>query len=126
MVDSATRLNHADQGLALFDADGVNRVKIAKGLVARPMPDRPTKVGGSRPGIRRDYRVSYDSPPEGNGFERPVPRAMQERLEAIIACFGCDPPSPDHLRAAVGGHYRRRAKANLGWVAEGICDLDRW
>jgi hypothetical protein len=35
------------------------------------------------------------SPPlEGNGFELPVPRAMQERLKGIIAGFGCNPPSP--------------------------------
>jgi hypothetical protein len=38
------------------------------------------------------------TPLEGTGCELPVPRAMQERLEAIIAGFGCKPPSPDYLR----------------------------
>ena len=35
------------------------------------------------------YRSSLDSPLEGDGFELPVPRAMQARLEAKIAGFGC-------------------------------------
>jgi hypothetical protein len=43
-------------------------------------------------------REFADSSVEGNGFELPVPRAMQERLKAIIAGFGCNPPSPDYLR----------------------------
>ena len=43
-------------------------------------------------------RFVDDSPLEGGGFELPVPRAMQERLKAIIAGFGCNPPSPDYLR----------------------------
>jgi hypothetical protein len=30
-----------------------------------------------------------DSPVEGNGFELPVPRAMQARLKAKIAGFAC-------------------------------------
>src|ERR1700746_3358235 len=41
--------------------------------------------------------ASLRSPLEGNGFELPVPRAMQERLKAIIAGFGCKPPSLDYL-----------------------------
>src|SRR6516165_10942916 len=47
-----------------------------------------------------------DSLLEGDGFELPVPRAMQARLEAKITGFGC-------IRrrlsaAAVGGHQLRR------------------
>ena len=47
-----------------------------------------------------------DSLLEGDGFELPVPRAMQARLEAKITGFGC-------IRrrlsaAAVGGHELRR------------------
>src|SRR6516164_10408964 len=34
-----------------------------------------------------------DSLLEGDGFELPVPRAMQARLEAKIAGFGCMSPS---------------------------------
>ena len=34
-------------------------------------------------------RFATDSPLEGDGFELPVPRAMQARLEAKIAGFGC-------------------------------------
>ena len=52
-----------------------------------------------------------DSALEGNGFEPPVPRAMQERLKAIIAGFGCNPPSPDYLRLLSADIHRRRAKA---------------
>jgi hypothetical protein len=36
---------------------------------------------------------SLDSPLEGDGFELPVPRAMQARLKAKIAGFGCMPSS---------------------------------
>jgi len=50
--------------------------------------------------IRFDRNVWFvdDSPLEGNGFELPVPRAMQGRPRAIIAGFGCKPPSLDYLR----------------------------
>jgi hypothetical protein len=44
------------------------------------------------------------------GFELPVPRAMQERLKAIIVGFGCNPAS-GLSAAAVGRHHRRRAEA---------------
>jgi hypothetical protein len=44
------------------------------------------------------------------GFELPVPRAMQERLKAIIVGFGCNPASRLSA-AAVGRHHRRRAEA---------------
>jgi hypothetical protein len=54
---------------------------------------------------------AYDSALEWNGFELPVPRAMQERPKAIIAGFGCNPPSPDYLRLLSADIYRRRAKA---------------
>src|SRR6516164_9155817 len=37
-------------------------------------------------------RKLADSPLEGDGFELPVPRAMQARLEAKIAGFGCMSP----------------------------------
>ena len=40
-------------------------------------------------GRHRRYRSSHDSSLEGGGFELPVPRAMQARLEAKIAGFGC-------------------------------------
>jgi hypothetical protein len=43
-------------------------------------------------------REFADSSLERNGFELPVPRAMQERLKATIAGFGCNPPWPDYLR----------------------------
>ena len=38
---------------------------------------------------RERNRWFADSPLEGDGFELPVPRAMQARLEAKIAGFGC-------------------------------------
>jgi hypothetical protein len=40
-----------------------------------------------------EVRFAEDSPLEGNGFELPVPRDMQGRPKAIIAGFGCKPPS---------------------------------
>jgi hypothetical protein len=42
---------------------------------------------------RRGSQFASDSPLEGDGFELPVPRAMQARLEAKIAGFGCMSPS---------------------------------
>src|SRR5580692_2115754 len=50
--------------------------------------------------LRRPPKVRFasDSLLEGNGFELPVPRAMQGRPKAIIAGFGCMPPSLDYLR----------------------------
>jgi hypothetical protein len=39
------------------------------------------------------YWFAADSSVEGGGFELPVPRAMQARLKAKIAGFGCMPPS---------------------------------
>ena len=40
-------------------------------------------------GTRSRNRWFADSLLEGDGFELPVPRAMQARLEAKIAGFGC-------------------------------------
>jgi hypothetical protein len=48
---------------------------------------------GSGLWTRRENRFATDSPLEGDGFELPVPRAMQARLEAKIAGFGCMSPS---------------------------------
>ena len=39
--------------------------------------------------LRLKTEFAADSPLEGDGFELPVPRAMQARLEAKIAGFGC-------------------------------------
>src|SRR6516164_4124118 len=40
---------------------------------------------------RGGVESSHDSPLEGDGFELPVPRAIQSRLKAKIAGFGCMP-----------------------------------
>ena len=60
-----------------------------------------------------------DSPLEGDGFELPVPRAMQARLEAKIAGVGC--VRRRLSAAAVGGHQlRRKAKSrNRTVIARG-------
>jgi hypothetical protein len=55
-----------------------------------------------------------DSPLEENGFELLVPRAMQERLKAIIAGFGCNPPSPDYLRLLSADITEGGPKRSLG------------
>ena len=59
-------------------------------------------------------RFVDDSPLEGGGFELPVPRAMQERLKAIIAGFGCNPPSPDYLRLLSADITEGGPKRSLG------------
>jgi hypothetical protein len=46
----------------------------------------------------QEIEFAPDSPLEGNGFELPVPRAMQARLKAIIAAFCFMPPPLDYLR----------------------------
>ena len=58
-----------------------------------------------------------DSPLEGNGFELPVPRAMQGRPKAIIAGFGCKPPSLDYLRLPSVEITEGGPKRNLGTEA---------
>jgi hypothetical protein len=63
-------------------------------------------LSGKHRVFERD-RGFADSLLEGNGFELPVPRAMQERLKAIIAGFGCNPPSPDYLRLLSADIHRR-------------------
>ena len=75
-------------------------------LIGTPQPRNPC-ADPFRPviGARRrppcgapTVRFAADSLLEGNGFELPVPRAMQGRPEAIIADFGCMPPSLDYLQ----------------------------
>jgi hypothetical protein len=58
-----------------------------------------------------------DSPLEGNGFELPVPRAMQQALRAIIAGFGCKPPSLDYLRLPSVDITESGPERNLGTEA---------
>ena len=89
-----------------------------------PMARSSGTIGASlkNAGWRRfQTRISTDpdSVLEGTGFELPVPRAMQARLEAKITGFGC-------IRrrlsaAAVGGHQlRRKAKSrNRTLIARG-------
>jgi len=70
-------------------------------------------------GTRSRNRWFADSLLEGDGFELPVPRAMQARLEAKIAGFGC--VRRRLSAAAVGGHQlRRKAKSrNRTLIARG-------
>jgi len=65
----------------------LNFSSLGKGL-----PDRPAFIE------RDEAKFAPDSALEGNGFELPVPSAMQGRPKAIIAGFGCKPPSLDYLR----------------------------
>ena len=58
-----------------------------------------------------------DSLVEGDGFELPVPRAMQGRPKAIIAGFGCKPPSLDYLRLPSVEITEGGPKRNLGTEA---------
>src|SRR6516225_10620467 len=76
---------------------------------------RSTRSGRASGAIRK----SPDSPLEGDGFELPVPRAMQARLEAKITGFGC--VRRRLSAAAVGGHQlRRKAKSrNRTLIARG-------
>ena len=54
---------------------------------------------------------------ERNGFELPVPRAMQRRPKAIIAGVGCKPPSLDYLRLPSVEITEGGPKRNLGTEA---------
>ena len=58
-----------------------------------------------------------DSPLEGSGFEPPVPRATQVQPKAIIAGFGCMPPSLDYLRLPPVNISGGEPKRNLGTEA---------
>ena len=89
-----------------------------------PRPSRATApVSPLRDGVRdrnepaAQYGSSPDSPLEGNGFELPVPRAMQGRPKAIIAGFGCKPPSLDYLRLPSVEITEGGPKRNLGTEA---------
>ena len=63
------------------------------------MPSRATRNRrAARGGGREEVKFAADSLLEGNGFELPVPRAMQGRPRAIIAGFGCKLPPVDYLR----------------------------
>ena len=75
-------------------------------------------------GTRSRNRWFADSLLEGDGFELPVPRAMQARPEAKIAGFGC--VRRRLSAAAVGGHQlRRKAKSrNRTLIARGTGSLD--
>ena len=57
----------------------------------RVLTDPPMGADVPRP-RSEEVRFAHDSALEGNGFELPVPRAMQGRPEAIIAGLGCMPP----------------------------------
>jgi hypothetical protein len=65
----------------------------------------------------RASQSARDSLLEGNGFELPVPRAMQGRPKAIIAGFGCKPPSLDYLRLPSAEITEGGPKRNLGTEA---------
>jgi hypothetical protein len=68
-------------------------------IAVTPKPSSMTKVSCYRwLSDGKEVRFARDSLVEGNGFELPVPRAMQGRPRAIIAGFGCKPPSLDYLR----------------------------
>jgi hypothetical protein len=54
----------------------------------RAFPANSISIAGT---AGRMGEVRPDSPLEGDGFELPVPRAMQARLKAKIAGFGCMP-----------------------------------
>jgi hypothetical protein len=70
--------------------------------------------GASVQTMIQEIGFAADSPLERNGFEPPVPRAMQERLKAIIAGFGCNPPSPDYLRVLSADITEGGPKRSLG------------
>jgi hypothetical protein len=59
----------------------------------------------------------HDSPLEGDGFELPVPRAMQGRPKAIIAGFGCKPASC-HRAIICGCRLWRSPKAGQSEISE--------
>ena len=83
-------------------------------------PRAPGRRSGCRsPALIEKVRFAPDSPLEGDGFELPVPRAMQARLEAKIAGFGC--VRRRLSAAAVGGHQlMRKAKSrNRTLIARG-------
>ena len=65
----------------------------------------------------KEVRFAPDSALEGNGFELPVPRAMQGRLRAIIAGFGSKPPPLDYLRLPSVDITEGGPKRNLGTEA---------
>src|SRR6516164_450676 len=89
----------ADQAASAVQADrGTEPSTLMGSGITKP----PRSAAG---GIERN-RKFVDSLLEGDGFELPVPRAIQARLEAKITGFGC-------IRrrlsaAAVGGHQLRR------------------
>ena len=80
---------------------------------ARPLR-LPSQTVETPNGFLAENQVRADSPLEGNGFELPVPRAMQGRAKPIIAGFGCMPPSLDDLRLQSADISERGPKRNLG------------
>jgi hypothetical protein len=66
---------------------------------------------------QRENRFATDSALEGNGFELPVPRAMQERPKAMTVGFGCKPSSLDYLRLLSADITEGEPKRSLGTEA---------
>ena len=60
---------------------------------ARVMSPQEARRQSHRQAAFAQIEFATDSPLEGDGFELPVPRAMQARLKAKIVGFGCMPSS---------------------------------
>ena len=56
---------------------------------ARVMSPQEARRQSHRQAAFAQIEFATDSPLEGDGFELPVPRAMQARLKAKIADFAC-------------------------------------
>jgi len=56
---------------------------------ARVMSPQEARRQSHRQAAFAQIEFATDSPLEGDGFELPVPRAMQARLKAKIAGFAC-------------------------------------
>ena len=72
-------------------ATGPHVVRMRRSIrIANPLVPAAERSRGPAFAITE---FATDSPLEGDGFELPVPRAMQARLKAKIAGFGCMPSS---------------------------------
>jgi hypothetical protein len=80
----SARKRHFDFGPCLSLLTAVFKLPEREVTRIHPIPREPAVVP---PWSRRSSFVA-DSPLEGDGFELPVPRAMQARLKAKIAGFG--------------------------------------
>src|SRR5690349_16231577 len=61
--------------------------------------------------FRPAFGVSSDSPLEGDGFELPVPRALQGRRPKAITAASAACRRRSIICGCVGRHQRRRAEA---------------